>query len=344
MDPVASAEALFLEAYAHPPAAIAFAPGRVNIIGEHTDYQNGLSMPGALNLGTAVALSAHVEHPGMVTSANTPDGWKRYVESALQECGLDPTGCAVAAATGLPIGAGLSSSAALIVATLLAAESPTHQASSRIALAETARRAEHHAVGVPCGLLDPIAVLYGQPGHVLLLDFQKADRPEPLPWPENCSIALFDSGVRHNLANSAYADRVATLRRVAAHYGAPDLRSVTSFNPAQHPLTDAKRAKHFFSECARVTQFAEALREGDHRAMGALLTGSHRSLQYDYEVSCPEADALVEHLLGSPGCLGARMVGGGFGGMILGLFSGPTTLQGALSVKLAEGARLIHQR
>lgn len=339
-----SAESLFRHQFGTPPEAIAFAPGRVNIIGEHTDYQNGLSMPGALRQGTTVALSSHAHSPGMITTAEAPEGWQRYVASALQEGSLDPAQCAVAVSSDLPIGAGLSSSAALIVATLLATQAITGQNIGRLEMAKAARRAEHRAVGVPCGLLDPVAILFGEQQRVLLLDFQDPGQPTPLQWPAECRLALFDSGVRHSLAHSAYTDRVETLRRVAGHYGAPDLRSAESFNPSEHSALDAKRAKHFFSECARVVEFAAALQQNDLASMGELLTESHRSLQFDYEVSCEEADLLIDHLIQLPDCLGARMVGGGFGGMILALFEGQDlpSQPAPLGVELGSAATVIN--
>jgi galactokinase len=333
----------FRRCYGGEPAGVWRAPGRVNFIGEHTDYNDGLVMPFAIAAGVSVAaaprddgmleLASAEQHgppvavrlaglePGAVT------GWAAYVCGvawALREAGHPVPGARLAFGADLPAGAGLSSSAALECAAALALTGLTGAEVPRPELVRIAQRAENGFAGVPSGILDQSASLLCREGHALLLDCLSGDT-EQLPFePAACGAMLLviDTGVRHEHAGGEYARRRAECDRAARLLGLGSLRELSD-HPGPGGLIAAlgdpvlaRRAAHVVSENRRVAECAGLLRSGGLSAAAALLTASHQSLRDDYEVSWPAADATVEAATGA-GALGARMIGGGFGGSVL---------------------------
>jgi galactokinase len=300
----------------------AVAPGRVNLIGDHTDYAGGLVMPMAIDLATTVLLT----NGGPVvelTSASDPSaavvplenplagqtGWARYVAGVVATVNPSVGGTGVVSTT-LPIGAGLSSSAALEVAVALA----IGLTGSPLAVAQACQQAEQVASGVPCGIMDQLASTAGTAGHALLIDCGSLE-VTPVPVPDSVEVVVIHSGETRALAGSAYAERRAQVEAAATALGAP-LRGIDAAALADPLLR--RRARHVITENARVLAFAEALRSADWRAAGALMFESHRSLATDFEVSTPGLDALVDSLR-VDGAYGARLTGAGFGGCVVAL-------------------------
>ena len=277
----------------------AFAPGRVNLIGEHTDYSGGLVLPVAIELGVTLQVEGPSDGLELVSEQFGPasEGWGRYAQAVLAELaelGRPTVGIRGTVSSTLPAGAGLSSSAALEVAVALALCEAADWHVEPLELAEACRRAEFRAVGAPVGILDQAASLLGRAGHAVLLDCGTLEHTL-VPVPAEVALVIVDSGVKHSHETSGYATRRAELEAGME-----------------------KRVRHVRTENARVRAFAAALEQGDLAAAGRLLLESHASLRDDYEVSVPELDALVERATAA-GALGARLVGGGFGGSILAL-------------------------
>jgi len=261
------------------------APGRVNLIGEHVDYLGGVVLPAAVDRFTTVT-GGPAERWSLVSEV--PDGLP-YAHAIAEELGAPPQ--AMRARSDVPPGAGLSSSAALLVAIAAGLRPEMDGAAAALAC----QRAEQRATGVQVGVMDQFAAALGRRGHALLLDCGTLQH-RLVPFPADLVIAVIDSGVHRSLAATPYNQR-----RLEAERGMP------------------KRRRHVESELERVRAFAGAL-EGDDRArLGELLNASHRSLRDDFEVSTPVVDALVERACAVPGCLGARIMGAGFGGSILAL-------------------------
>lgn len=272
-----------------------FAPGRVNLIGEYTDLVGGLVLPVAIGLGTTLEceLAPAVE----VRSANEVPGWRRYVEAVVQELdelGRPPVGLRGTFTSTLPIGAGLSSSAALEVVLGIALCAVAGFRLDPLELAQALRRAEHAAVGVPSGIMDQAASLLGRAGNALLLDTGSLAY-EYVPIPPGLALVVVDSGAPRTLAGSGYAQRKRELEA-----GEP------------------RRVRHVQTENERVVAVADALRRDDRDALGRLFREGHESLRVDLEVTTPELDRLVE-LAYEHGAVAARMTGGGFGGAIVAL-------------------------
>ena len=261
------------------------APGRVNLIGEHVDYLGGVVLPAAIDRHTRV--SGHEAREWSIES--DIGGGLSYVRAIGIELGVPPQ--AVAVESDVPPGSGLSSSAALLVA--IAAGLHPELDGKEAALA--CQRAEQRATGVHVGVMDQFASALGRRGNALLLDCSTLDY-QTVPFPDELVIAVIDSGEHRSLAETPYNER----RREAE---------------SGHP----KRRRHFESEIARVHAFVDALNERRFERLGVLLKESHQSLRDDFEVSTPNVDALVEHAWGVEGCLGARIMGAGFGGSILAL-------------------------
>ena len=283
----------------------AWAPGRVNLIGEHTDYSGGLVLPVALDLGVTLRVT-QVGGPLRVTSSDGDA--QRYAEAVaaeLAERGFPVAGLEATITTTLPIGAGLSSSAALGVALALALTAVPGEVLGGLELAEVAQHAETRATGVPCGIMDQAASILGRPGHAVLLDTESL-RWEHVRLPAGHALVVVDSGVRRRLEQSAYATRREELERGLAGAGDPVAR---------------RRVRHVESENERVREVVAILREpGQPRLaeLGRLFAEGHASLRDDFEVTIPELDALVE-LATDAGAVAARMTGGGFGGSIVAL-------------------------
>jgi galactokinase len=279
------------------------AAGRVNLIGEHTDYAGGLALPAAIGL----AIELEGEAAERTTLASDIPGVERYaaaVEAELAELGRPSVGFRGRVSSTLPVGAGLSSSAALEVGIALALCAVADFELAPLDLAQAAQRAEHRASGVPCGILDQAACVLGRAGHAILLDTATLEH-RAVPLPAHVAIAIVDSGLRRRLAVSAYATRRRQLEEALA-----GIRS---------PLHE-RRIRHFTTENERVRAVVAAL-EGDPvdvDCLGALFRAGHESLRDDFEVSTPELDLLVD-LAYEHGALAARMTGGGFGGSVVAL-------------------------
>jgi galactokinase len=288
---------------------VARAPGRVNLIGDHTDYTGGLVLPMAIDLETVVE-GERAGHDVVLTSDDERDAqWTRYVDGVVAE--VRPVrGFIGRVRTTIPIGAGLSSSAALEVAVALALGFD----GTPLELALACQRAEQQASGVPCGIMDQLASAAGVDGCALLIDCRSLDIT-PIPVPDAAHVVAVHSGQERTLAGSAYADRRAACERAERQIG--PLRDATAADVAR--LDDALRpfARHVVTENARVLACADALRAGDLRTAGALMVESHRSLRDDFRVSTEVLDALVDRLVATPGVHGARLTGGGFGGAVV---------------------------
>ena len=325
----------FARHYGHAPTGVVFAPGRVNLIGEHVDYNDGLVLPMPIRLGTAVAWSAAEGGIDAVAldlgaaadrftigtdNAPQPPDWRAYVRgmaACLGEAGFALAGARLAIAGNLPRGAGLSSSASLCIAIgrALAAAGGIDTPEPRL-LAKAAQHAEHRWAGVHCGIMDQMAIAAGEPGAALLLDCRDlAARPVPLPG--DWAVLIVQSGVRRELVDGHYNQRRTACEAAAAALGLTSLRDATLAGIAASALAAdlGKRARHVVSEIARTSAAVTAIERGDLHEFGELLRASHASLRDDFEVSVPQVDRLVECLntaIGPAG--GARMTGGGFGG------------------------------
>jgi len=323
----------------------AHAPGRVNLIGDHTDYMGGPVLPMAVHLGTTVVgtrggttveLVSDLEPDPVVLHLPAPEPttveprWGRYVAGAAVELGATE-GFAGTVTSTVPPGSGLSSSSALTVAVCLAlGATGTH---AHLALA--ARAAEVRANGVPCGIMDQLCSVAGVEGHALLIDCD-AMTVDPVPVPDDACIWVVPSGQQRELAGSAYAQRRAQCEEAAGLVGPLPTADLGAIESLQDPVVRA-RARHVRTESGRVLAAADALRAGDLAELGRLMVASHRSLAQDFEVSTPVLDALVERLLATQGVYGARLTGAGFGGCVVALARPGVALDG-WQVRPAGGA------
>ncbi|MFJ6212633.1 galactokinase [Streptomyces sp. NPDC092296] len=334
----------FRAVYATAPDGVWAAPGRVNLIGEHTDYNDGFVLPVALPHTTRAAvrrrddgvLRLHsAQGDGAVTElrvdALTPGavpGWARYpagVVWALRDAGHPVGGADVHIDSEVPTGAGLSSSAALECALATAYDDLYALGLAPAALAVLAQRAENAFVGVPCGVMDQMAATCCAEGRALFLDTRDlTQRQVPLDVAAaGLRLLVLDTRVKHDLADGAYAGRRAGCERAAALLGVPALRDIApaGLDAALRRLPDGELrslVRHVVTEDARVQQVIALLDAGDLRGIGPVLTAGHASLRDDFRVSCPETDLAVRTAVAA-GALGARMTGGGFGGSVLAL-------------------------
>lgn len=302
----------------------AFAPGRVNLIGDHTDHTDGFCLPMAVSMGITVegaptddvvvlhsagargvaSIALDVDDPSTVE----PE-WARYVAGVIAE--LRPAaGLRGTIDSDLPMGAGLSSSAALEVASALALGFD----GSPLELARLCQRAEQVASGVPCGILDQISSVGGVDGHALVVDCQSLELT-PVRVPDDLEIVVVHSGEERTLVGSAYADRRAECEEAQARIGALRDASMADADALEGGLR--RRARHVISENQRVHAAAAALVAGDHVELGRLFNESHASMRDDFENSTPVIDAVVERLTATEGVYGARMTGGGWGGCVV---------------------------
>ena len=330
--------------FGHPPEIIVRAPGRVNLLGGHTDYNEGYVLPVAVGRAAWVAAApiaapeTHVRALDLDSHATFPldpippseGNWADYprgVAWALRERGMELVGMKAVLTSDVPVGAGLSSSAAVEVAFAYAWQQLSGFALDKRELALVCQRAENGYVGVNCGILDQMASSCGVKGHALLLDCRTLEI-DPVPLPTDVAIVVADTGVRRQLASSEYNVRRAQCERavqILREY-TPSIRalrdvSATDLARLKRHLPEViyRRARHVVGDSARVVQTAEALRAGDMAAVGALMRASHVSLRDDYEVSSPELDVLAEAAWEVEGCYGARLTGAGFGGCIVAL-------------------------
>ena len=320
------------------------APGRVNLIGEHTDYNDGFVMPAAIELGCWVAIAGREDRRMVARSENFQEtveleldsgaqrrgDWSDYVRGVavvLERRGLRLRGANLLVRGEVPIGSGLSSSAALEVASGLALLGNSGLELERMELARLCQRAENEFVGARCGIMDQFTACFGKAGHALRLDCRSLEY-HPLPMPAGVALVICDSGVRHDLAAGEYNARRAQCEagvRVLAR-GRPQVRALrdVTMQDLEHQRAELgdvvyRRCRHVVTENARVQQAAAALEAGDLRDFGGRMAESHRSLRDDYEVSCAELDLLVKLAGKLDGVYGARMTGGGFGGCTINL-------------------------
>jgi galactokinase len=297
----------------------ASAPGRVNLIGEHTDYNEGFVLPVALPLRVTVDLRIRDDREiRATTDAAALRGWEAHVIGPARVLGLD-RGYDVHVASDIPIGAGLGSSGALGVAVLRALRGALDLNIDDVTLAQLAQRAENEFVGARSGIMDQLVASVGREGEALLIDCRSLAH-ERILLPGELELVVVDSGIRHEHAAGAYNERRAECEEAAVLLGVTALRDVTDVaatNDLPDPLR--RRARHVVSEDARVLEALAALADRDLARLGALLDASHRSLRDDYEVSTPEVDLLVDLVREQEGVYGARITGGGFGGSIVAL-------------------------
>jgi galactokinase len=341
-----------------PEAVTAFAPGRVNLIGEHTDYNDGLALPFAIEAGVTVQahalpeprIEAHALDLGERDSFAIGDraqgsGWGSFVRGVageLEQSGIELRGARLEITGGVPQGAGLSSSAALEAALALALIALAGvQEPDRIELAKLCSRVENDWVGAHTGLLDQIASLCGQADRALRLDFRSLEVAPVALELEDYTLVTLDSGEQHTHAGSGYNQRREECAQACRELGIASLRDATLEMADRLPAPLSSRARHVVSENQRVEATVEALERGDLEELGRLLDASHASLRDDYEVSTPAVEEAVRQLH-EAGAVGARIVGGGFGGSVLGLLRpGVDVPDGALRVVPGPGARLL---
>jgi galactokinase len=348
----------FIDAFARPPTLLARAPGRVNIIGEHTDYNDGYVLPMAIERETRIAAAPRADGRvrllaldlGRETTfdlaalgPSATDRWSNHVRgvaAGLLAAGYPVQGIDAVMQGDVPIGSGLSSSAAVQMAAVQAFAAAGRFQVPPDQAARIGQQAEKVYVGTNCGLMDQLASALGQPDRVLLIDCRDLSF-QPVPIPAGGAILIADTAVRRQLAGSAYNERRAQCEAAALTLGVPSLRDATlaMLDAARiEPLID-RRARHVVAENERVLATVAALRSGNLATVGQLMNASHASLRDLYEVSCPELDTMVELLRAQPGCYGARLTGAGFGGCAVALMDAPRVAAAISAVSEAYRAR-----
>lgn len=313
------------------PEVEATAPGRVNLLGEHTDYNEGFVLPTAIPQQTIVQFGRNGEtqhhfysqeldeHVTLKVDGSAPDGFARYIVGCIRM--LEKEGIPIPPLNGyissaVPIGSGLSSSAALEVAVLRGLRSLLQLDLDDVRIAQLGQQAEIQYAGVQCGIMDQMASSLADPDHMLFLDTRSLDR-KVLPFPDGAEIVVMDSGVPRSLATSGYNQRRSECEAAAQQLGVKALRDITdpqAVEPLPEPLK--RRARHVITEDNRVLKVLEGV---SAQEFGELMNASHASLRDDYEVSVPALDILVDLLQRSPGVFGARLTGAGFGGACVAL-------------------------
>jgi len=328
----------FQTLYGQPPKVRVRAPGRVNLIGEHTDYNGGFVLPMAIPQQTEVELSPREDRTVRAFSANlSPDkrqgqytlgeekvglGWIDYIQGVtwvLRREGFDVGGFDLWVRSDVPPGSGLSSSAALEVALLRGLREAFRLKIDDVLIALLGQKVENDFVGAPVGVMDQMASSLAQGGAALFLDTRTLQY-ERVAFPPGVDLIIINSGVTHALVGGDYRTRRAECERAAEQLGVPQLRDLPEDQlPRAMQLADplGRRVRHVVTENARVLATVKALRSGDLTALGPLMYASHVSQRDDYEVSVPEIDLLVELARGEPDVLGARLTGGGFGGSVV---------------------------
>lgn len=313
----------------------AYAPGRVELLGNHTDYNEGVVLSAAIDRGitltgektgsSRVVLGdekghLHYETDAQCLAPSKEQDWSNYLVGVLdvfQKNGLPVSGFQAEISSNLPQGAGLSSSAALEVSTAMLLQKLYGLNLDRLTIAKMCRRAENEFVGVNCGLLDQVSSAFGKAAHAIFLDC-RAETVETIPFPKGVELLITQCGVPHRLTGGEYNERRAQCFDAAERLGAKALRDVSSaqLEAAKASLPDLsyRRAAHVVGENERVLQGIEFLRGGDVKAFGALMFASHESSRLNFENSAPELDVLVDIAKTLPGVLGSRLTGGGFGG------------------------------
>lgn len=330
----AGAARLFLSHFGRAPEGTVFAPGRVNLIGEHVDYNDGLVLPMPVREGTAIAWASrddgevHVHAADLDSSdsfaASDPGrpkrrGWKSYARGMTAHSPVAAAGMDMLVTGNLPRGSGLSSSASLCVAIGRAIAARAGSDADPTALSLAAQTTEHEYAGVACGIMDQMAVAAGKDGHAMLLDCRSLDY-ELVPIPRDWVVATVESGVTRGLVEGRYNERRAQCETAVEALGVASLRdaSLAQLDAATIDPLAERRARHVIAEIERVQQAAKAIAAGDLPRFGEILREGHASLRDLFETSVPEVDSLVEtldELIGPQG--GARMTGGGFGGSVV---------------------------
>lgn len=321
------------------------APGRVNLIGEHTDYNGGFVLPMAIELGIYIAATPREDHTARIWSGDMEGkpaefdlsppvqrgepSWSNYIRgviAGLQHAGVKVPGFDAVIHASLPAGGGLSSSAALEVATATLIEQFSGVTLDPVKKALICQKAEHVFAGTPCGIMDQFAVIFGQQGHLLLIDCHSQERELVPMQGGDASLLVINTMVKHELSDGGYKSRRADCEEGARLMGVAELREVApaQVDQARELLGDRifRRARHVTTENARTLQAVEALKRGEWSDLGQLMYASHASLRDDFEVSCSELDTVVElarQLSESGGVYGCRMTGGGFGGCCVAL-------------------------
>ncbi len=341
-----------------PPGLTAFAPGRVNLIGEHTDYNGGLALPFAIDRGARVRATAtagteiHVAALDLGETDEFParnpspaEGWRAFargVAAELGRAGIPVPGAVVEVTGNVPRGGGLSSSAALSVSLALALRGLARtDAADRMELARLCSRVENEWVGAQTGLLDQLASLFGDEGQAVLIDFAALTlRPVPFALGEHRVVTL-DSGETHATSGEGYGTRRRECAEACALLGIEQLSAADPEAVQSLPEPLRSRARHVLGENVRVREAVEAITDGDAARLGRILDASHASLRDLYAISTPAVERTRQSLLDA-GALGARIVGGGFGGNVLGLLpAGAAPPVGAVEVRPGPGARIV---
>ena len=359
----------FQKHYGRPPRWIAAAPGRVNVIGEHTDYNDGFVLPMAIERYAIMAADAPL--PGSVSAASqisiwdihfdesatidisspvtkgTPK-WSNYIRGVL--CGFQNRGVTIPALdiafmSTVPLGGGLSSSAALEVCTATLMEAATGKVIDPIEKALLAQKAEHDFAGVPCGIMDQFISALGREGHLLLLDC-RTRKTELVPMSDpSVALLVINTNVKHELSGGEYAERRAQCEEAAKNLGVKSLRDVTpdQLERGKGKLSEVvyRRARHVIGEIERTVHAAEGIRASSWPSVGNLMYASHASLRDDYEVSCKELDDVVEiaeDIGYKGGVYGCRMTGGGFGGCCVALVKADCV--DAITKKIADDYKI----
>jgi galactokinase len=342
----------FSRRFGAAPQHVTRAPGRVNLIGEHTDYNDGFVLPMAIDRAVWIALRAREDERVRVHSleynaaadfslagfANENQPWAEHIKGvawALQQAGHKLRGWEGVRTCDVPIGAGLSSSAALEMAAARAFAAVSGIEWDPLKMARIGQLAENKWVGVNCGIMDQTISAAGVAGHALWIDCRTLVA-RAVPMPAGTVVVVLDTGTRRGLVDSAYNQRRKQCEAAAQFFGVASLRDVTVAMLAAHQQAmddlTRRRARHVVTENARTIEAAEAMRDGDARRLGELMNDSHESLRTDFEVSSRELDAMVECARATPGCLGARMTGAGFGGCAVALVTEPDAESFAASV------------
>jgi galactokinase len=329
----------FQDRFGAAPACIVRAPGRVNLIGEHTDYNDGFVLPMAIDRAVWIALrprpdgQVHVHSLDLDQSAtfdlaalrHENAGWAEYVKGvawALQQAGYRLTGWEGVLAGDVPRGAGLSSSAAVELATARAFQAVSGFPWDPPAMALLGQKAENLWVGMNCGIMDQMISAAGEADHALLIDCRSLATTS-VPLPPGTVVVILDTATRRGLVDSAYNERRAQCEAAARYFAVPALRDVTieRFSAEAGGLDDVtmRRARHVISENARTLAAAKAMQRGDAVELGRLMDASHVSMRDDFEISGPALNTMVACAQEEPGCYGARMTGGGFAGCAVAL-------------------------
>ena len=329
----------FRRRFGAEPSFVARAPGRVNLIGDHTDYNDGFVLPMAIDREVWLAVRARADRRVSVYSIDFDEdatfalddsrtrgsGWVEYLRGvawALEDAGRPTSGWEGVAAGDVPMGAGLSSSAALELAAARTFAAVSGVVWQPVAMARVAQRAENEWVGVNCGIMDQLISAAGAAAHALLIDCRSLET-QLVHIPDSVAVVILDTGTRRGLVDSAYNERRAQCEAAARFFGVPALRDVdiAAFSARELELdaTTRKRARHVITENARTLEAARLLEQGDVAAVGTLMVASHVSLRDDFEVSRTELDTMVELARKDDACFGARMTGAGFGGCAVAL-------------------------